>query len=398
MNVTCPSCRTVYRVDPAKVPAMGVVARCARCPAEFSVGAERAAAIPVEPQAGFITGIDAEEFAAQPVAQAAATASVFAPATHEVTEGDSPGLPTGEWAREPVPDVTDGLSHAPGPELSTEAPTAPPDVVEAALPSSTPAATDAIDIPPPEAFAESAGVASVAPTSTEASAPAPVSDAHTDRYSATPDSARRDETAPEAAGDANAWNDSPTMAPATQEADSWGTHQPLADAGSPAATAPAHGEMESARTAAEAEAAAAAESEVATAAETTIHSRELDEFAREPVAAPAPAREPDALYEPPSTSAPTDDLFALPPAPFGSTDPQAKARRLARALVSDIVVYHPDRRERSLRQGTLRQEFRDEIRKSWDEYVGQVGEQMARDTTFFRDALNELLAGGNRIF
>jgi len=88
----------------------------------------------------------------------------------------------------------------------------------------------------------------------------------------------------------------------------------------------------------------------------------------------------------------------LPPSPFGSADPHARARRLARALVSDIVVYNPDRRERSVRLGTVRQEFREEIRKSWEEYVAHVGSQVARDTTYFRDALNELLAGGNRLF
>ena len=40
MNVTCPNCATVYRVDPAKVPAGGVRARCAVCSAVFAVGRE----------------------------------------------------------------------------------------------------------------------------------------------------------------------------------------------------------------------------------------------------------------------------------------------------------------------------------------------------------------------
>ena len=86
------------------------------------------------------------------------------------------------------------------------------------------------------------------------------------------------------------------------------------------------------------------------------------------------------------------------PPVFGRPDPQAKARRLARALVSDIAVYHPERRDRSLADGTMRQEFRDEIRRSWEEYVGQVGDQIARSTPFFRDALNEILAGGRPVF
>jgi len=87
-----------------------------------------------------------------------------------------------------------------------------------------------------------------------------------------------------------------------------------------------------------------------------------------------------------------------PGSAFGPQDPQTRARRLARALVSDIVVYHPERRERSLAAGTLRSEFRDEILKSWDEYVEQVGEDIAKKTPFFRDALNDVLAKGQKVF
>src|SRR2546430_240282 len=39
MNVTCPSCETVYRVDPGKVPPGGVRARCAVCSSVFAVNA-----------------------------------------------------------------------------------------------------------------------------------------------------------------------------------------------------------------------------------------------------------------------------------------------------------------------------------------------------------------------
>src|SRR5687768_18551169 len=42
MNVTCPNCATVYRVDPAKVPEAGVRARCAVCSAVFAVNHEKA--------------------------------------------------------------------------------------------------------------------------------------------------------------------------------------------------------------------------------------------------------------------------------------------------------------------------------------------------------------------
>jgi len=95
--------------------------------------------------------------------------------------------------------------------------------------------------------------------------------------------------------------------------------------------------------------------------------------------------------------APKMEEPTAPPA-FGGADPHRQARRLARALISDIVVYHPERRERSLAAGTLRQDFRDEIRKSWDEYVSRVGEALARQTPYFREALNEILAGGSPVF
>jgi hypothetical protein len=48
--------------------------------------------------------------------------------------------------------------------------------------------------------------------------------------------------------------------------------------------------------------------------------------------------------------------------------------------------------------GTLREEFREEIQKSWEEYAGQVGDETARGTPHFRDALNEILAGGQKAF
>ena len=96
--------------------------------------------------------------------------------------------------------------------------------------------------------------------------------------------------------------------------------------------------------------------------------------------------------------------WALPTAgrppinPFLRADPSHRARRLARALVSDLVAYHPQKREEGLRDGTLRQLFRDEIKKSYEEYVEQVGRAAAETAPHFQDALNEILAGGRRLF
>ncbi|HEX9348895.1 MAG TPA: hypothetical protein VF919_15085 [Gemmatimonadales bacterium] len=84
--------------------------------------------------------------------------------------------------------------------------------------------------------------------------------------------------------------------------------------------------------------------------------------------------------------------------PFMVQDPKQKARRLARALISDMLVYHPEKRQQGIRDGTLPQLFKDEIEKSWQEYVEQVGADMAQSTAFWTEALNEILGGGHKLF
>jgi hypothetical protein len=84
--------------------------------------------------------------------------------------------------------------------------------------------------------------------------------------------------------------------------------------------------------------------------------------------------------------------------PFLNNDPNQKGRRLARALVSDMIAYQPQRREEGLRDGTLKEIFREEIKKSYEEYVEQIGKEFAESTTHFQDALNDLLAGGQKMF
>lgn len=89
---------------------------------------------------------------------------------------------------------------------------------------------------------------------------------------------------------------------------------------------------------------------------------------------------------------------AKPLNPFLAQDPRQKARRLARALVSDMIVYQPDKRQKALKDGNLKEAFEEEIKKSWEEYVVQVGDELANSTTFFTEALNEILAGGQKVF
>jgi hypothetical protein len=84
--------------------------------------------------------------------------------------------------------------------------------------------------------------------------------------------------------------------------------------------------------------------------------------------------------------------------PFLANDPNLKARRLARALVSDMIAYLPDKREQGLRDGTLKALFKEEIKKSYEEYIDQIGKEFAESTTHFQEALNDLLAGGQKMF
>src|SRR5207253_1913190 len=124
-----------------------------------------------------------------------------------------------------------------------------------------------------------------------------------------------------------------------------------------------------------------------------------------PVPPPPPPMAPAAAPPAPAPMAPagggaplqrkTGPLRAVNP--FLVQDPKQKARRLARALISDMIVYHPEKRQNGMRDGTLPQLFKDEIEKSWLEYVEQVGAEMAQSTPFCSEALNEILAGGHKL-
>jgi hypothetical protein len=116
------------------------------------------------------------------------------------------------------------------------------------------------------------------------------------------------------------------------------------------------------------------------------------------------APKPSLAAEPPASSAPRASEAAAAPAgkspinPFLANDPNQKAKRLARALVSDMVAYHPQKRDEGMRAGTLKQLFREEIKKSYEEYVEQIGKEFAESTSHFQDALNDVLAGGKKVF
>jgi hypothetical protein len=120
-----------------------------------------------------------------------------------------------------------------------------------------------------------------------------------------------------------------------------------------------------------------------------------------PVSAPLGSGGPPVAGGKPGAFAPPlsgDAPMKRPINPFLANDPNQKAKRLARALVSDMVAYLPQKREEGLRNNTLKVLFREEIKKSYEEYVDQIGKEVAEGTTHFQDALNDVLSGGRKIF
>ncbi|MGZ8411429.1 MAG: zinc-ribbon domain-containing protein [Gemmatirosa sp.] len=277
MNVTCPECRSIFRVDPVKVPASGVRARCSVCGGIFPVAVEH-------------------------------RAQAVAPGGRR-----TPAVPTGAT---PTP-------AAAAPRVPT------PAVAASAVP--------ALGVPTPAASMPTGSAPEEAPTPARAEAAAPA----------------------EPPRDASIWG-SPASVPAQRFGVPGGAES--SPTPMPASAPP-----------------------VETSA-TSLTPQGV------PVVPP-----PDAPAAP-AVPAASESAPRRPVNPYLSNDPNQKARRLARALVSDLIAYHPQKREEGLRAGTLKQLFRDEIRKSWEEYVEQVGAPVAESTPHFQDALNDLLAGGRKVF
>lgn len=294
MNVTCPQCSTIYRVDPAKVPPGGVRARCSACGGVIPVGlaAERS-----QTAAPFFAGVSASS--TSPVVP---TPSMRAPAYQDAPRRPSRPTPPRPAALPPLRPTP----PTPWPPIPTGAP-------------------NTGFVQPPQPFM---------PLQTPVSVPA-----------ATPPSRVVPETAATV----------PLSPPATQHVAA--PSAPSGMASSPTATSP---------------------------------------MATSPMASsPQPFAEIPPTVPSPQQPAPGE---RRPVNPFLSRNPDLRAKRLARALVSDMVAYYPAKHSEGLQRGTLKELFRDEIKKSYDEYVAQVGADVARTTTHFQEALNEVLGAGKRIF
>ncbi len=125
---------------------------------------------------------------------------------------------------------------------------------------------------------------------------------------------------------------------------------------------------------------------------------------------PAPAEAPPVPAAPraapsspaPDAAAPARPRISASAVPDGLTPEEMqrheKARRLARVLASDIAIYNREKRERGIKDGNLVAVLGYEIKKSWETYKERVGADFANTTPYFRDALNEIVAEGKKIF
>jgi len=329
MNVSCPECQTVFRVDPARVPGPGVRARCSVC----------GGIIPITTARSWTDDFATPHDAASLTADTRAGTLVGVRPSSRPTPGERPVI------AESSPDVTPP-NVAPRSSTPTRVPPfAPP---RRPTPSAGPIASPP-SVPTPQA--SSAQPRSVPPVATANAAPTP------------------------AAAGMQAPVPMPVKPPTRPETD---VPRP------PAAATPAS---------------------PARAFDAPFGSPARPSAPAAPsqsVSAPPAALRPAAVGDAASGGARPDMVAATPSKapinPFLANDPNQKAKRLARALVSDMVAYHPQKRDEGMRAGTLKQLFREEIKKSYEEYVEQIGKEFAESTSHFQDALNDVLAGGKKVF
>ncbi len=67
------------------------------------------------------------------------------------------------------------------------------------------------------------------------------------------------------------------------------------------------------------------------------------------------------------------------------------ARRIARAVVSDIALYNAKKIEEGIEQDTLFDLLREEIEEGQNYYLSRVDPDIVRNTNFFNQALVDLI-------
>jgi predicted Zn finger-like uncharacterized protein len=107
-----------------------------------------------------------------------------------------------------------------------------------------------------------------------------------------------------------------------------------------------------------------------------------------------PEAEEEVMYEEAKVQAPKEKVAESPEL----KKKRERSKRLARVFVSDILVYNKDKRDKGLANGDLMTVLGPEIKKAWEAYKDKVGRDFIESTDYFRDALNEILADGQKLF
>ncbi len=127
---------------------------------------------------------------------------------------------------------------------------------------------------------------------------------------------------------------------------------------------------------------------------------------QEPAAPERPATQAPTA-EPPEVPKPPEAEVYVPPKPKPPAEAEMseedkkwhnRARRLAKALASDLVLYNKDKVEEGLRENTLAQLLGPEIRRSWEYYCQQIPEHIRDSSDYFKEQLNKIVGKGEQIF
>ncbi|MGQ9817790.1 MAG: hypothetical protein ACUVQ3_07595, partial [bacterium] len=104
----------------------------------------------------------------------------------------------------------------------------------------------------------------------------------------------------------------------------------------------------------------------------------------------------------PVTPEPEQVMKVVSPPPVEMSEEDKKwherARRLAKALASDLVLYNQEKVEQGLREGTLIQLLGSEIRRSWEYYCQQIPKHIIENSDYFKEQLNKIVGKGKEIF
>jgi predicted Zn finger-like uncharacterized protein len=384
ITVSCPSCATIFPVDPAKVPARGVHASCSKCGRVFLVEVRDGAGAPPPapsareasaPNGGTSPAAPAREIAAGP-----AGGETPRPGPGEGSKGGNGGAKVDEAAD----DFREWSSFR---DLSFE----PDDDGDEA--GKAVGATDTADV---GATRDEAGSPEAGEGAEGSDAVVMEGEEPQDAADAPDDSAQANSVEATDSMDAAAGVEDPGGATATGDAADGKVRADAGDAGGEEERGAAEEDEEEEGEEGEGQEGEGQEvADVQAEASAGSPTSALDTAADSDV---APEMNPTSEVDTTASLEASSEVEIEAPPTFGRRDPHERAAWLARVLASDMIAYNQDKYEQALKGGTLASDFEEEVEKSWEEYVEQVGRDMAEQNSYFQDALNEILAQGEKLF